>query len=142
MTRPVIPAALRRELFEEGNYRCGYCRSEEILMGVSLVPDHIIPLAANGSNARENLWPACRQCNELKNNRTHAEDPQTGELVPLFNPRTQQWDEHFAWNRDFTQIQALTFTGRATLAALQLNRSLLVRARQRWKLMGWQPAQD
>lgn len=59
---------------------------------------------------RENLWPACRQGNELKNNRTHAEDPQTGELIPLFNPRTQQWDEHFAWNRDFTQIQALTST--------------------------------
>lgn len=142
MTRPTIPVSLRREIREEGSYRCGYCLSEEILMGISLVPDHIIPLAAGGSNARENLWPACRQCNETKNNRTHAADPQTGEIVPLFNPRTQLWDEHFTWNRDFTLIQALTSTGRATLTALQLNRTLLVRARQRWKLMGWQPASD
>ncbi|MCE7989410.1 MAG: HNH endonuclease [Caldilinea sp. CFX5] len=142
MTRVTISAALRREIFEEGNYRCGYCRSQEILMGVSLALDHIIPLAANGSNARENLWPACRQCNELKNDRTHAKDPQTGELAPLFNPRTQRWHDHFAWNRDSTHIQTLTATGRATLAALQLNRPLLVRARQRWKLMGWQPTQD
>lgn len=139
MTRSSISAALRRELFEEGNYRCGYCRSEEILMGVSLVLDHIIPLAANGANTRENLWPACRQCNELKNDRTHAKDPQTEELAPLFNPRMQQWHEHFVWNREFTHVQALTPTGRATVAALHLNRPLLVRARQRWKLMGWQP---
>ena len=142
MSRPTISAALRREIFEEGRYRCGYCHSEEILMGVSLVPDHIIPLAENGSNARENLWPACRQCNELKNNRTHAEDPQTGELTSLFNPRTQPWFEHFTWNSDFTHIEALTSIGRATVAALRLNRSLLVRARQRWKLMGWQPTRD
>ena len=142
MTRPTIPQAVRRAILEEANYRCGYCLSEEILMGVSLVPDHIIPLTVGGSNERENLWPACRQCNELKNNRTHAEDPETGELAPFFNPRTQQWHEHFSWNNEFTHIQALTSTGRATLIALQLNRILLVRARQHWKLMGWHPAQQ
>lgn len=142
MSRPTISRGVRHAILEEANYRCGYCLSEEILMGVSLVPDHIIPLTVGGSNERENLWPACRSCNELKNNRTHAEDPTTGELVPLFNPRTQQWYEHFAWNREFTHIQALTFTGRATLITLQLNRLLLVRARQHWKLMGWHPAQQ
>ena len=142
MPRPPISATLRNQIMEEGNYRCGYCLSEEALMGVSLVPDHIIPLAGGGSNERENLWPACRQCNELKNNRTHAEDPETGVLVPLFNPRTQRWEEHFGCNKDFTHISALTATGCATLAVLQLNRTILIRARQHWLLMGWHPAQQ
>lgn len=59
-------------------------------MGAALTIDHILPLANGGSNTRENLWSACRQCNEAKQARTHARDPETGERSLLFNPRTDK----------------------------------------------------
>jgi hypothetical protein len=36
-------------------------------------------------------------------------------------------------------IIGLTPVGRATLRALQLNRTILVSARRRWLFVGWQP---
>jgi hypothetical protein len=109
------------------------------LTGVSLSVDHIIPLAAGGPTVRENLWLACRPCNEFKGTQVQAVDPETGERVPLFNPRTQDWSEHFTWSADGTQVIGLTPVGRATVVALQLNRSMLVRARRRWVLVGLHP---
>ena len=49
--------------------------------------DHLLPVAAGGLTVRENLWLACRSCNEHKGDRTRAEDTVTGEVVALFNPR-------------------------------------------------------
>ncbi len=139
MPRPRLSPALRRQVEDESEHRCGYCRSEEDFMGASLTIDHIIPLANGGTNTYENLWAACRQCNEAKQARTHARDPETVELAPLFNPRIDKWHEHFEWIAEYTHIQGLTTTGRATVAALQLNRAVLVSARRRWVFMGWRP---
>lgn len=138
MKRPQISASLRRQLAEEANYRCGYCLSEETFMGVPLTIDHIVPLARGGSNRRENLWLACRQCNEIKHTQTQAEDPATGQVVGLFNPRTQVWSQHFQIGED-ALVVGLTPVGRATVKALQLNRTILVSARRRWLFIGWQP---
>ena len=142
MTRPYISLELRRQLEQDSRYRCGYCLSEAALTGISLSIDHIIPIMAGGTTDRENLWSACRPCNENKNNRTQAEDVISGEFARLFNPRTQNWYEHFTWNEDKTEIIGLTPTGRATVSALQLNRPLLVRARLRWVLAGFHPPVD
>ena len=139
MTRPHIPADLRRIVVEDAGHQCGYCLSDEALMGVPLTIDHIIPVAAGGPTTRDNLWLASRPCNEFKSTRTHATDPKTDEAVPLFNPRTQDWHAHFTWSTDQTQIIGLTAVGRATVVAMQLNRPMLVRARRRWILAGWHP---
>src|SRR5581483_794962 len=40
-------------------------------------------------------------------------DPISNEIVPLFHPRRQQWDEHFTW--DGARLIAKTPAGRATL---------------------------
>ena len=61
-----------------------------------------------------------------KARRISARDAVTDSLVSLFNPRTQSWEEHFTWNQDFTLMLGMTPAGRATIAALQLNRSGLV----------------
>jgi hypothetical protein len=53
--------------------------------------------------------------------KTEAADPVTGETVPLFNPRTQRWFEHFVLGRDTGEIRGLTPIGRAAAAALALN---------------------
>ncbi|MDF5727650.1 MAG: hypothetical protein PUP92_06320 [Rhizonema sp. PD38] len=57
-------------------------------------------------------------------------DPTTKQVVSLFHPRQQSWQEHFAWNDDYTLIVGLTPTGRATVKELRLNRSGLVNLRR------------
>jgi 5-methylcytosine-specific restriction endonuclease McrA len=141
MSRPYISVELERQIIADAGHRCGYCRSDEALTGISLSTEHIVPVSAGGLTVRENLWRSCRPCNEIKGSQTHAEDSETHEVVPLFNPRAQRWDEHFAWSDDGTQILGLTAIGRATIVALQLNRPLLVSARRRWVLVGWHPPQ-
>jgi hypothetical protein len=54
----------------------------------------------------------------------------THQLVDLFHPRTQRWQAHFTWDERFELIIGLTATGRATVEALQLNRSELVNLRR------------
>ena len=44
-----------------------------------------------------------------------------GATVPLFNPRMQNWVEHFAWSADGIRILGRTSIGRATVAALHLS---------------------
>jgi hypothetical protein len=46
----------------------------------------------------------------------------SNQSVPLFNPRTQRWSEHFRWSAsDAVILEPLTATGRATVALLELN---------------------
>jgi hypothetical protein len=139
MTPSYISADLRRRVIEDAGHRCGYCLTDEALSGIPLTLDHLIPVAAGGLTTRDNLWLACRPCNEFKAAQTQAVDLQTGEPTPLFNPRTQEWQMHFTWNADLTEVVGVTPIGRATVAALQLNRPMLVRARRRWLLAGWHP---
>ncbi len=139
MSKSYVAKKLRQQIREDAGHRCGYCLSDETLTGIPLSIDHLIPEAKGGATERENLWFACRPCNEFKGDRTHAKDPQTEPLVPLFNPRQQNWDEHFAWSDDGSQVYGQTPIGRATIEALQLNRPMLIRARRRWSLAGWHP---
>ncbi len=44
-------------------------------------------------------------------------DPQTEQEVPLFNPRADRWNDHFAWDEDW-QIVGLTAIGCATIDVL------------------------
>ncbi|MBC8447685.1 MAG: HNH endonuclease, partial [Chloroflexi bacterium] len=92
-----------------------------------------------GLTEEDNLWLACSLCNENKGIRTVALDPLTGEMAPLFNPRRQVWQEHFAWIAEGDRIIGLTAIGRATVIALNLNRLSLVKARQVWVAAGWHP---
>jgi len=104
--------------------------------------EHIIPQAAGGPSTEENLWLACPLCNGHKGTQTHGTDPESGEQVPLFNPRRQDWHGHFCWSEDGTLIVGRTACGRATVVALRLNNKHLVRARRRWVMAGWHPPEE
>ena len=142
MSPATLPAKLRRRVAVQAGHRCGYCLTSERLTGIRLTIDHIIPLAAGGVNEEHNLWLACRACNEFKGKQTRAQDPESGETVPLFNPREQVWREHFAWSEGGSEIAGLTPTGRATVVALQLNHDLIVYVRRRWLKVGWHPPME
>jgi hypothetical protein len=104
-----------------------------------MVHDHILPRSKDGETTFQNLCLACRTCNEFKSDATQVKDPLTGETVPLFNPRLQQWAEHFAWSSDSTKVEGLTAIGRATTLTLRMNNAVIVAARWRWTISGWHP---
>lgn len=119
--------------------RCGYCRSLQMYVLGILEIDHIIPKAVGGTDNEENLWLACSLCNNYKGIQTDALDPVTQTRVALFNPRTQQWSEHFAWSEEDTEIKGVTDCGRGTVTALQLNNHIAVTVRRQWVSAGWHP---
>jgi hypothetical protein len=142
MSRAYITEEIRERVRQRAGDRCGYCLSrQEYVWGV-LEVEHIKPLAAGGTNIEDNLWLACRLCNLHKGSRTEAADPETGQLLPLFNPRTESWKDHFTWSQDGTEIIGLTPIGRATVEALQLNEALRVSIRRQWVEVGWHPPKN
>lgn len=137
-----VSRRLRERVTQTAGYCCGYCRTPQRITGERLRIDHIVPEAKGGQTVEENLWLACVACNEFKGARMHARDPLTGHRVRLFNPRRQAWTAQFRWSEDGTEILGLTPCGRATVAALQLNRPEIVAARWLWVQAGWWPPKD
>jgi 5-methylcytosine-specific restriction endonuclease McrA len=129
---------LRRQIIERAGGRCEYCQTPQAIV-VEMELDHVIPQSAGGTTDLDNLCLACVGCNGFKLAFQEAEDPETEQLAPLFNPRRQRWADHFAWSDDNTQIIGLTPTGRATVMRLRLNRERLVQARRLWVQIGWHP---
>lgn len=143
MSRTYISAELRRQVRDDASARCGYCHSPEAFLGMPLDVEHLLPEALGGSTVRENLWLACTRCNDFKGDRVGTVDPETGQRVPFFNPRTQRWTEHFAWSPDGARIEGQTPAGRATIEALRLNNEFILIARRFWIESGrWPPVDD
>jgi hypothetical protein len=107
-----------------------------------MMVDHIIPQVAGGSDDFDNLCLACPTCNGAKHNFQTGTDPETGEDVPLYHPRNDDWTSHFAWSEDFTEIIGLSPVGRATVLRLNMNLQEVVEARRRWVSVGWHPPSD
>lgn len=142
MSKTKISPTLRQQVTQNSRYRCSYCLTQEEIVGMRFTIDHIIPESLGGSTTPENLCLACWDCNLAKQTRIAGIDPQSAQMVSLFNPNQQNWHDHFAWQTEGEQIAGQTAIGRATITALRLNRLLLVRARARWIKSGWHPPED
>jgi hypothetical protein len=140
MPRVYIPAEIERRVRAAARDRCGYCLSPQHLVMARLEIEHIVPLSQGGTSDESNLWLACPLCNRYKSDKTRGVDPEMGNEVPLFNPRTQIWSEHFRWDRDGLRIVGQTPIGRATVAALHLSDDPdALEVRSYWVLAGWHP---
>jgi 5-methylcytosine-specific restriction endonuclease McrA len=134
-----ISSEVRERVRADARNQCGYCLSQQKYVLGILEIDHIVPKAAGGSDDEENLWLACRLCNSYKGVQTEAKDPVTHCTVKLFNPRSQNWNQHFIWTNGGILIEGKTDVGRTTVIALQLNNSYAVTVRQAWVSAGWHP---
>jgi len=142
MAHEAIPRQVRRQVRDRAGDRCEYCRHPADFSCAPFVCEHVLPrVRGSGSTPADLAW-ACPACNGHKYAKTHAHDPQTGRLVPLFNPRRQRWSRHFAWGADFLLIEGRTAVGRATVAALHLNYPALVNLRRALCAVGEHPPQE
>jgi len=114
---------------------CEYCRlKQENLPFAIFHVEHIIPRKHGGSDDVANLALACERCNSYKGPNLTGLDPATGEIVVLFNPRQNRWEEHFR-QVDVTII-GLTPIGRATVRVLNMNEAGRLRLRTVLKRYG------
>jgi len=99
--------------------RCEYCLLAEEHAFSPFEVDHIIAEKHRGQTNAQNLALVCFDCNRFKGSDIASIEAVTGELMPLFNPRTQEWSDHFVVNGGV--IVALTPIGRATEQLLKFN---------------------
>lgn len=120
--------------------RCEYCRMHQSLQGATFHIEHIVPRSRGGETVLENLAWACPTCNLHKSDRIDIPDPQTGQIVALFNPRTERWNDHFRWEDRF--LVPLTAVDRATVAVLELNHPRRIRIRRAEEIFGLFPPNE
>ena len=129
-SRNKIPIQIQTLVRERANYLCEYCHTNEKWQYVPFTMEHLLPISKGGSDDPENLCLACFHCNRRKSDLDSATDPETGNLVPLFNPRNDTWSTHFVWSHDKLRIIGLTSVGRATISKLELNRDRVIQIRE------------
>jgi len=90
-----IRKQLRKLVAIRAGGRCEYCRVPEYLSNFEFHTEHITGLQHGGSSLSENLALSCSWCNWKKGPNIATILITGGELIPLFNPRTQNWFDHF-----------------------------------------------
>src|SRR5438132_11313290 len=118
---------LRSVVLGRASFRCECCHID----GWELQVEHVVPrsprhrpvssLSADELNALANLAAACAHCNRFKADFLTGEAVAFGGEHRLFNPRSDQWDAHFAWSADYLRILPLNGVGDATIQRLNMN---------------------
>ena len=139
MPKRRVTAAQRRAVIERAYGCCEYCRSQARFATETFAAEHIIPRFKGGRTILANLALSCFGCNSHKHTKIQGVDPQTSNQVPLFHPRNQSWNEHFAWREEYTLIVGQTAIGRATIDTLQMNRQELINLRRVLRMAGEHP---
>ncbi len=130
---------------KRAGYLWEYCHSPEKISTSRFTIDHIQPRSLGGSDNADNLALACSRCNLRRYNFIVGRDAETSAILPLFNPRQQQWSDHFTWNANGTKIVGTSPIGRATCDRLDLNddrykgERSIQEARTLWVQAGWHP---
>ncbi|MBF0121671.1 MAG: HNH endonuclease [Desulfobacterales bacterium] len=130
MRKERITVSQRHAVSKRAEGCCEYCLSQACFSMQSFSIEHILPVDKGGKTELENLALSCQGCNNHKYNKTEGYDSVIRQIVPLYHPRKQKWNEHFVWNEDCTLIIGITQIGRATVSELHLNREGLINLRR------------
>lgn len=126
--------SLRQLVVERANSHCEYCLLPQSISLHKHEPDHIVPRQHGGETEINDLALACMRCNRYKGPNIGSFDPQTGKLVPFFNPRTQDWVKHF--KLDGIIIRPLTAEARVTVKIFHFNDENRIAERERLLKVG------
>lgn len=124
-----MDAATRQRVRQRALDCCEYCCLPQYAQPfVTFHVDHIIARKHGGTDDFENICLACERCNAAKGSNLSGRDPATGNIERLFDPRHQEWTDHFRFRGPV--IVGLTAVGRATVDVLRMNepRRLQLRA--------------
>lgn len=111
---------LRQQVRERAGGRCEYCRlPESIELTGPFHVEHIIARQHRGTDDLSNLAWACSRCNRHKGTNLSAVDPESRNVISLFNPRQENWEDHFEIVGAL--IRGTSPAGRATVQLLQMN---------------------
>jgi len=121
-------AALEQLVRTRAQELCEYCHASQAHYPERFQVDHIIARQHRGATVSDNLALACLECNLRKGPNIASIDPDSGQIVPLFHPRRDAWNDHFAWRG--AVLVGISAIGRATAALLDVNRSPRVVVRQ------------
>ncbi len=136
-----ISESSRRQVEERASCRCEYCQMPDILIYAPMEIDHIRPKVDGGVDDVSNLALACPACNNAKHAQLTAIDPTSSDVVALYNPRQEDWLDHFKIAVD-GYIFGTTPTGCATVLALKFNEPRRVQFRQLMIRFGKYPPAD
>lgn len=114
-----IPQSVRKFVAERAGHRCEYCRVAASDSNFAYHIEHIIGRQHGGSDDLENLAWSCSICNWKKGSNISTILEENGPPIPLFNPRKENWFEHF--KIDEGEILAKTIVGAATIKLLGFN---------------------
>jgi hypothetical protein len=114
-----ILEALRRLVIDRAKNCCEYWLLPQDAKLFSFEIDHIVAEKHRGNTSEDNLCLACIDCNRHKGSDFASFDENSEDIARLFNPRRDQWRDHFKF--DGATIKPLTATGRVTVFLLQLN---------------------
>ena len=128
MSVTYIPTALRNSVYERAQGLCEYCLIDEEISFAKHQIDHVIAEKHGGETVAENLALSCAVCNKHKGSDIASIDGETGAIVPLFNPRTDVWSEHFRIENGI--FIGLTPNARATIRLLQINNAARIEERR------------
>ena len=123
-----IPLTMREVVINRASKYCEYCLIHQDFSIYSHEIDHIISLKHGGQTETDNLALACLPCNRHKGTDFATFAPNNREITLLFNPRSQNWIEHFYLQNSL--IQGITVTGKATASLLMFNQPKRVLQRQ------------
>ncbi len=111
--------ALRRLVADRAWRVCEYCLVHEDDLYHGCEVDQVVSRKHGGTTTADNLAFACFHSNRHKGTDLGSISVRTGELIRLFNPRADEWRQHFQWNDG--AIEPLTDVGEVTSRLLDFN---------------------
>jgi len=92
-----MDAATRSLVRERAGNQCEYCQLPQWAVEATFHVDHIIASQHldQPDDHIDGLALACDRGNFCKATNLSSVDPETGKIVPLFNPRQDAWNAHF-----------------------------------------------
>ena len=109
----------RQQVWDRAGGCCEYCQLPHTATVTPHELDHVRSKKHHGASVTSNLALACFYCNSYKGSDVAGYDPESNELYPLFNPRNDDWHEHFEWKT--AELIGKTPTGRTTIEILRVN---------------------
>lgn len=123
-----MDAATERLVWQRSRETCEYCHMPQLYDDLPFQIDHIIARKHGGSSDGDNLALACFPCNNAKGPNIAGLDRDTQQIVRLFHPRRDDWNDHFEWNGP--ELLGRSPIGHATIAVLGINRHYRLVLRQ------------